>query len=528
MAAARELELPLIRTIRSIDRTHIVSVLLLGVSFLISQSCTPSNPAPVPSAAPVTLTIGYPHVTGQDSLIGMQQAARLISSEGLVLASRDGRVQPKLAQRWTESADGLSWRFELRPNAFFHDGSPVNSTVVKASLERSLANADKDQYPGLADIVSIEAPTVLEIVIRVQTRSTFLLDDLGVSIQKIETGKQPVVAGPYVPRPPTGNDLTMTAFPQYYRGKPQIDHIIWKAYPTVRTAWAAMMRREIDFLYEVGEDARQFVEGESSTEVFPFLRNYVYSVAFNLKRPTFIDDRIRRALNHAVNRSAIVERAFKMHGLPTSGSAWPEHWAFDPTVTNYAYDPARATALLDSALNGQASLQPGRPPSRLRFTCILPENFTLWERMALLVQRDLAHVGVDMQLETVSVNDFTRRVMTGDFDAVLIELIVGNTPTKPYTFWYSQSKRDFTGYKNADVDAALDAIRHAPNDMEYRRAFRAYQNALFEDPPAVFLAFGEVTRAVSKRFQVIAPPRSDILPTIADWRLANTSPRVAN
>lgn len=482
----------------------------------------------MPPAAPVTLTIGYPHVTGQDPLYGMQQAARLISSEGLVLAGRDGRVQPKLAQRWSESPDGFSWQFELRPNAFFHDGSPVSSRVVKASLERSLANADKDQYPGLADIVSIEAPTAREIVIRVRARSTFLLDDLGVSIQKVESGKQPVAAGPYIPQPATGNDLRMTAFSQYYRGKPQIDHIVWKAYPTVRTAWAAMMRGEIDFLYEVGEDARQFVEGESSTEVFPFLRNYVYSVAFNLKRQMFVDGRIRRALNHAVNRAVILDRAFKTHGLPASGSAWPEHWAFDSTVSNYAYDPARATALLDSALKAQTSSQPGRPPSRLRFTCILPENFTLWERMALLVQRDLAQIGVDMQLETVTVNEFNKRILAGDFDAVLIELIVGNTPTKPYTFWHSQSKGDFTGYKNSDVDAALDAIRHAPNDLEYRQAFRAYQTALIGDPPAIFLALGEITRAVSKRFEVVAPPRSDILPSIADWRLTDDPPRVTN
>jgi ABC-type transport system substrate-binding protein len=148
--------------------------------------------------------------------------------------------------------------------------------------------------------------------------------------------------------------------------------------------------------------------------------------------------------------------------------------------------------------------------------------------MALLVQRDLAHVGVDMQLETVAVNEFNKRILTGDFDAVLIELIVGNTPTKPYTFWYSQSKRDFTGYKNADVDDALNSIRRASNDIEYRQAFSAYQAALVADPPAIFLALGEVTRAVSKRFQVVAPPRSDILPTIGDWHLTDDTPRMAN
>jgi ABC-type transport system substrate-binding protein len=458
----------------------------------------------------------------------MQQAARLVSAEGLVHLSRNGRAQPQLAEKWIETPDGTSWQFELRRNAFFHDGTPVTSDVVKTSLQRSTASADKDQYPGLADIVAIDSPTPHTVVIKVRTRSTFVLDDLGVAIQKIEPGKAPVFAGPYVPESSSGTELVLRAFPNYHEGKPQIDRIVWKSYPTVRTAWAAMMRGEIDFLYEVGEDAREFVEGETSTETFPFLRNYVYTVSFNLRRPTFRDERIRRALNHAVNRSVLVTRAFKEHGLSASGAAWPEHWAFDQSVPTYSYDTARASALLDSALPSLAPAGPGRPPSRLSFTCIFPENFALWERLGLLVQRDLAQVGIDMQLEAVPVNQFNAQIAAADFDAVLIELIAGNTPSRPYTFWYSKSRRDFTGYSNVNVDAALDAIRHASTDIEYREAFSAYQHALYSDPPAIFLAFGETTRAVSNRFQVVAPLRSDILPTIADWRLNTGARRAGN
>jgi peptide/nickel transport system substrate-binding protein len=320
----------------------------------------------------------------------------------------------------------------------------------------------------------------------------------------------------------------MTVVERYYRGKPDIDQLVWNAYPTVRTAWAAMMRREIDFLYEVGEDAREFVEGEASTQVFPFLRNYVYAVSLNLKGPAFRDVRTRRALNHAVNRATIVQQAFKGHGLTSSGSAWPEHWAFDSSVPDYAYDPIRASALLDASIpEVVVSRRPGRPASRLHFTCIFPEDFALWERMALLVQRDLASIGVDMQLEAVPVIEFNRRITAGEFDAVLIELIVGNTPSRPYTFWNSKSRRAFTGYSNPEVDATFDGMRRAVNDVEYRQAFGAFQRALLQDPPAIFLALGEVTRAVSKRFQVNAPPRSDILPTIADWRLADDPSRMA-
>jgi peptide/nickel transport system substrate-binding protein len=509
--------------------TKVFCCVVLCSLWLGWTSCARTQPpAENPQSGPIILTIGYPHITGEN-LHGLQAAARLISFEGLVSLGRDGRPQPRLAASWSLSPDGLAWTIRLRPNAFFHDGSPVDSIAVRQSLERSLGNADRDLAPGLADIMKIENPSDDTVVLHLQDRSTFALDDLSVAIAKIAKDGQQVGTGPFHITSSTNSQVTMTSVGRYYRGKPQIDQLVWKAYPTVRTAWAAMMRREIDFLYEVGEDAREFVEGEASTQVFPFLRNYVYSVSLNLKRPTFRDVRIRRALNHAVNRPAIVRQAFKGHGLTSSGSAWPEHWAFDSTVSDYSYDPSRASALLDAALhNAVISPRPGHSASRLHFTCIFPENFALWERMALLVQRDLAEIGVDMELEAVTVAEFNRRISAGDFDAVLIELIVGNAPSRPYTFWYSQSRRAFTGYNNTEVDAAFDGMRRAGNDLEYRQAFGAFQRALLQDPPAIFLALGEVSRAVSKRFQVNAPPQSDILPTIADWRVVAESPRMTN
>ncbi len=62
----------------------------------------------------------------------------------------------------------------------------------------------------------------------------------------------------------------MTAVANYYRGKPTIDRIVWKVYPAVRTAWAAMMRGEIDFLYEVRPEAVEFIEAETSVKCFRF------------------------------------------------------------------------------------------------------------------------------------------------------------------------------------------------------------------------------------------------------------------
>ena len=128
----------------------LVSIADLGVLQPRRAAC------PRSSAAPITLTIGLPVQTGANPLHGATQAARLISREGFTLPNRDGRAQPRLAESWIKSPDGLEWRFRLRTNAFFTTAHPLIS-AVKASLERSIKSSDLDQYPGLSDIVGIEA-----------------------------------------------------------------------------------------------------------------------------------------------------------------------------------------------------------------------------------------------------------------------------------------------------------------------------------------------------------------------------------
>jgi peptide/nickel transport system substrate-binding protein len=494
---------------------------------LIASACGQRPSSTVNSPQSVTLTIGLPLQAGQDPLRGATQAARLISREGLTLPNRTGRVQPRLAENWTESADGLSWRFTLRPNAVFHDNSPVDSQAVKISLERSLASSDIDQYPGLSDIISVEASSPVELVIRLRARSTFLLDDLGVSILKVQAGQPAIGAGPYVPVSTSENELTLAAFAGYYRGKPKIDRVVWRAYPTARTAWAAMMRGDIDFLYEVGPEALEFVKNESSVNVFPFLRPYLLGVLINSTTTELSDWRVRRALNYAINRPEIVARALRGHGTQGTNAAWPQHWAYDTAVQQLAYDPSKAVALLKEAKLPSHKAAAGIP-AQFAFSCLIPENFTLWERLALHVQRDLADVGIDMRLEKVSVNEFNRRIGTRAFDAALTEFVAGNSPSRPFTFWYSEAKGNLWGYQNPTMDAALNGIRRAANEAAYRDAFRRFQAVSVDDPPAIFLAFGETARAVSKRFQVVAPPGSDILPTIGDWRLTDDAIRTSN
>jgi peptide/nickel transport system substrate-binding protein len=375
----------------------------------------------------------------------------------------------------------------------------------------------------LDDIVEISVNGPREVTVTLRDRSTFFLEDLSLPISKRGKDSKTSGTGPFMVQASSPEQIIMSTFADHYLGMPGVEEIVWKPYPALRTAWAGMMRGEIDFLYEVGQDTVEFVQGESSVKTFTFLRPYVFGVVFNSSREPFNDRQVRRALNFAVDRQSIVDQALKGRGIVAHTPVWPEHWAYDQTIPGYSYDPIRAAAILDEShkrLNSSKSQFAS--PARFRFTCLLIEHLAHWERMALLVQKQLFEIGVDMKLEAVPADVFNARVARGDFDALFLELVSGRSIGKPYFFWHSAGALNSFGYRSDQVDEAWNAIRRAPDDEIYRHSVSLLQRSLVADPPAIFLAWGQTTRAVSKRFEVPTTAGSDILASLGSWSPARS------
>ena len=487
------------RTVAIAIHVAIPLMLLLGTA-RCGNSTGPSSEA---GEVVIRLGVSSGQAATANPLAGLVPIVQNLSIESLARVGDDGRPEPQLAESWTLSPDGRSATIRLRPGVQFSDGTPLLAGPVADLLNSTLKET---MGPAFEDVEHIAALDDTQISIRFRHPSPFLLESLEVQVSK--PGSPDIGTGPFALVGPTApNELRANA--GYYLGRPTVDRIVVSSYPTVRAAWADMLRDRLDMLYEVGVDALDSMETSSNVNVYTFTRRYQYEVVFNLDAPMLKSDNVRRALNQAIDREALIRDALSGKAIPSSGLIWPQHWALTPGLPTFRYAPKEAAAALSSAQ------QPGiKKP--LRFTCLVPPDY---ERLALVVKQQLDAVGVDMVLQQVTPSEVLKSVASGNFEAALFDAVSGQSLFRPYRLWHTKGSMHVGQFGGPNLDAALDAVRHATSDEQYRAAVTALQKHIVDDPPAIFLAWSARARAVSSRFSVPeTEPGQDILRTLPFWK----------
>jgi len=481
------------------------------------SACSQSHPQPKPSI--LKWGGALPNATG--TRLGVKALVDTFVGEPLLGIDWTGRVQPRLADSWQWNSNHLELTLKLHPGIKFHDGTTADASVVAALLKKRVDSQDASSYADVSR-VSVTDPTT--IVLHLRQPNSFLVADLAESTIR-DTDHPGRATGPFRIAV-DGKQPELVAFDQYYQGRPQIDRLEIKPFDTLRGAWAAMLRGDIDVLQDVGRDTVEFVEAESSVQVYRFLRPYYYPLVFNVRNPLLKSKEVRQALSQAVDRQTIVERAMHGRGRVADGPIWPFHWAHSEAQRKYAYNPEAARLRLEAAgLAVNRDPQPGRMPSRLRFTCMLVDTEQAYDRIALYLQKQFAEIGVDMQIQPVPVREFQRRVSSGEFDAFVMEMASARSLTWTYGFWHSNGPFLHSGYDAAD--GPLDRLRQATSDDETRSAVAELQQTLYDDPPAIFIAWPEAARAVRSTFEVPPDSNPDVMGTLWRWKPVNAVMRAS-
>src|SRR6266851_696876 len=304
---------------------RVAAVLIFGVVCGIFRAgVSPALAAPPDG----TMAIGV-HVTLVSRWLDPGETEALITPFMVLYALHDtlvkpmpgGIMTPSLAESWSASKDGLSYEFVIRKNARFHTGDPVTAEDVKFTFERYKGSGAKLLKDKVKEIQT-PAPNRVRFILKEQwpdfmafygTSATGAgwivpkkyIERVGEDAYK----KAPVGAGPFKFAAFTpGIELTLDAFPDYWRKAPQVKRLVMRSIPDEATRAASVKTGEVDLAYLFGGAIASDLQRTPGVRVVAPLLYGIYWLDFldqwDPKSP-WHDRRVRLAASLAIDRQAI-------------------------------------------------------------------------------------------------------------------------------------------------------------------------------------------------------------------------------
>lgn len=384
-------------------------------------------------------------------------------TEGLVAVEPDGQIAPALAESWSASADGLTWRFKLRAAAIFHDGSPVTAATVKASFDRLLPSA---LYLKSAGIVSVSAEPG-EVVFKLGTPFGSFLDYLvdysthvlaPASFDSAGEVSQIVATGPYrIVEADLPRGLVLARFDKYWGPKPAFASASVDAVVNGETRANIAAAGDADIVINVPTPSLSRLQSAGTARIERVIIPRVHILMVNCAKPQFSDVRTRRALNLAVDRAGIAASIMRNPALAATQYLPPPlaKWHF-ADLTPHKRDLAAANRLLDEA--GWATGPDGiRVKDGVKFAGNLKTfaNRPELPVIATALQSQLKAVGFDLSVSVGEWQAITDAKRDGSLDLALNSRNVAIVPDP-----ISSLALDFTTDNATSLDTGATSWSH--------------------------------------------------------------------
>jgi peptide/nickel transport system substrate-binding protein len=305
-----------------------------------------------------------------------------------------------------------------------------------------------------------------------------------------ELRDRPIGTGPYrFVSFAVDDNVTLTAFPEYFRGAPRNGGVVLKVVPDEIMRALELRKGAIDLIVnDLSPDVVHQLEAERAVTVTESPgTDYAY-VGLNMRDPVLKDRRVRHALGYAIDRQAIVDHLRRGLARPAVGVLPPVSWAFEDEVFEFSHDPARAVGLLEAA--GYRDPDGAGPEPRLRLSLKVSTNEFIRLQAAVL-QQDLARVGIELDVRSYEFATLYADVLKGNFQLFTLQWVGVSDPDMLRRVFHSKQmppngfNRGY--YENPDVDRLIDGAMAAATDEERRRLYGEAQRVVAEDAPYISL-----------------------------------------
>jgi dipeptide transport system substrate-binding protein len=352
-------------------------------------------------------------------------------------------ITPSLAEHWQISKDGKEYTFHLQrgvkwhSNQFFKPTRDFNVDDVIFSIERqrdtnhpyhhiSGFNYSYFKAAGFGSLIkSIKKIDNYTIKFTLnQANSAFLtmlaLPFTGIQSHEYATAMlkrgtpevfdtHPIGVGPFAFESFEKNQkVVFKSFPNYWRGKAKIDILEFSITPNASDRWQKLQDNVCQVMpYPNPADLKQMRQHPDVTVLEQAGLNIGF-LAYNTTKPPFNDVRVRKALNMAINKPAILERVYQGTGIAAVNLIPPTMWSYNKEVKDDIFDPSAAAQLLKEA---------GYPEGFSTELWVMPiarphnPNPSL---MGQMIQSDLASIGVKIEIKMPEWTEYAQRMAHGE------------------------------------------------------------------------------------------------------------------
>ncbi len=427
-------------------------------------------------------------------------------------------VIPELATSWEVSGDGLTWTFHLRRDVLFHDGTPFRADAVVFSLGRQF----KEDHPhhrvagayqywnsmSMNEIVKdIRAVDDHTLEIELSRPNAPFLSNLAMNFCAIVSPSAVRRRGADYPRHPVGTGpfrfvewikddrIVLDKNPDYWGDPPRVDRLIFRSIPENSVRLIALSHGSIHGMDNLVPDFIPDIEANPDLQLLTQAGMNVGYLAMNMDRPPFHLLKVRRAINHAVNKKALADNLYHGMAIPAVNPIPPTLWSYNEEIEGYAYDPDRARALLEEAgfPDGFQTTLWAMPVPRP----YMPQPL----KIAQAIQADLTAVGIEAEIVTFEWGTYLDKVQRGQHDMALLGWTGDNGD--PDNFLYVLLDKRATTFPANNIafyrsDALHELLVAAQREVapESRTAlYRKAQEIVHRDAPWVPLVHAAQTAA---------------------------------
>lgn len=515
-----------------------------------TQAAEPTQP-PEPTAGeeePVTLRVGITYIwdTANPAIGWYNYGLRYLLYDTLVEEAGISHFVPGLAESWEISDDGLVWTFKIREGVKFHDGTPCTAEDVAWSLNWTIENEIETFAFYLAsfdEVVALDPATLQVTLSEPVGNMEYLLMYVWILPRSVWEGKTPdeilefedlsagIGTGPYkLVDWVEGQYLILEANPDYWRGAPAIERVVWQEYATEDSAVSALLAGEIDVVASdtIPNTAIQTLLDTENVEV-PIMEStaidelIINSHESGTQPASLKDPAVRLAIAHAIDKQQIVNVAYLGYAdpasviIPRSMGDW-----HNSDVVDIPYNPAEGNRILeeagylDSDGDGVREDKEGNP---LEYRLYASEDATP-VRILEIISNGLSQIGISAPPTAMDEDSLIALYPAFDFDMIYWGWGLDPDPDFAMLIFTCDQREEGgwndSGYCDAEFEEMYRQQATTVDREARRKVVWQMQEKLFNDRPYIVLTYYKTVQAYrSDRFTGFGLEPGDIL-----WKAA--------